>query len=290
MTKVRMHILIILMISIIILIVPKTNNSYGQVFLDPKVKAQTIANQARIERIEITEENSMFTISINTRSSAPIYISSKTYIIPSEGGDPMYIQKVDGLELDKMYIDRGHRTLRYKLYFPAIDPKIETINLRAGEGGNYWHFFEIQLPLDTTAIDENIVKSGKKGKTGKCWYIDSPSYTATSGGLDIIKIELCDTATILHFKVKIPNKSYIYIPPKSSIRDSNGGENLFVRSAEGTNIDKKIYSEGLNDNTIIYKLFFPPIDKSVKKIDFREMNRNGSWFVYELDTDVDEIE
>ncbi|MFB6342089.1 hypothetical protein ACE1ET_10210 [Saccharicrinis sp. FJH62] len=291
----------ILIITFMIL-VTGAGNIWAQKFSHPKYKAKN-AEYVELSGVEITNEYTIVTISALHHSSWALHVSPKTYIINSLGGERLYVQKAEGvyilykkvqpsgisivdslgrIEINKSYYDLGINFKSVKLYFPKIDKEVQNIDYRSGKDGNFWHFFEINVASDI-GVDKSV-KSGKKGKDGNCQYIDNPGYTAKSGNFNITKIELCDTATILHFQVQIPKESWIYIPSKSCIRDSEGGENLFVTSAEGTNIDERILSDEAKDGQIFYKLFFPPIKKSVKKIDFREINEGGSWFVFELDS------
>lgn len=278
----------------------------AQVFMNPHYRAKN-AETADLYSVEITETNTIVCLTLLGAARSSIYISSKTYIEGSEGGKPLYIQKAEGLYfnspnydnlikifnssrseeliLDNQISNFSPTLRRVKLYFPKIDRKSQTINLRAGKDGNFWHFFEINVARDI-GVDKAI-QSSNKGREGDCYFIDDPGYTAKSGGFQISKIELCDTATILHFNAYVSPSGWVSVPSKSCIRDSDGGDNLFVMSAEGTKIDQKITGDMVPEGTIYYKLFFPPIKRSVKKIDFREVNKGGSWFVYELDVDVD---
>ena len=254
----------------------------SQVIAEPKAKATT-TDQAYIEEIEITETNTIFHMLVTSRSSSSFLITSKTYIVNSDGGEPLYIESAEGVTLDKIYTETKKDLTEITLFFPRIGSNVKSINYRSGEGGSYWHFFDISVSSD---IGKDLsVKSGKKGRDGNCIFIENPGYTASSGGFNITKIELCDTATILYFSVVV--RGSIWVPSKSSIRDSNGGDNLFVTAAEGTNMDKEIKASTLEDGILKYKLFFPPINDSIKKIDFREVNDGGSWFIYELDVDTE---
>lgn len=287
--KIQMKMLSVILLLTTVAPFPLT----AQVFEYPRKKAST-TNQARIEKIEITDEQTIFTIEIFERSTRGIFISSKTHIIPSDGGDPLYIQGIDDLELDKMYADLNRKSKKYKFYFPKIDQDVSHINFRSGEEGNYWHFFEINI----TRIDlgvPNTVVSQSKGYNGSCFFIEKPGYTAKGGrNFEITKIELCEDETILHFTASLGGSRWVYIPEKSCIRDSRGGENLFVNYVESTMIaslpmDKKLTAEDIGVEEIEYQMHFPSIGRDVKKIDFREINKGGNWNAYELDVDVSEL-
>ncbi len=270
----------------------------AQFFMDPHYRAKN-AETASLYSVEITENNTILCFNLEGSAQTSVYLSSKTYIENSEGGNSLYIQKAEGLSygvsnhiigysseellLDKQYNNVSESMNRVKLYFPKIEREVSSINFRSGKDGNFWHFFEINVASDI-GVDKTV-KSARKGKNGNCRYVEEPGFTASSGGgFHITKIELCDTATILHFKVY--NSGTVYIPSKSCIRDSNGGENLYVTSAKGTKLDETIRRSQTQNGEMEYSLFFPPIKKTVKNIDFREVNEGGTWFVYELDVDV----
>jgi hypothetical protein len=258
----------------------------AQMFMSPKYKAKNAKN-VRLVSVQNIGEQTVVSLRPLPSPSPSVYISSETYIRSSEGGEPLFIQKVEGYELDKRYDEIGLLKKDLKLYFPKIEQDVKVIDFRAGKEGNFWHFFEISVGTDI-GIDLTV-KSGNKGEDGNCRFIENPGYIAKSGGFGIPKIELCDTATILHFKVNIAPNGRFFVPAKSSIRDSNGGVDLFVTKAEGTKINEWISVGKSDGNEVYYKLFFPPIKRTVKKIDFREINNGGSWFVYELDTDVGDL-
>ena len=262
------------------------NSLFGQVFTSPKVRASSFSN-IYVDKVEITDKNTIVTVRTRIRSINSVCFSSKTYIVASDGGEPLYVQKVDGFDLDKVYTKNNLNNEKFKFYFPKIKSNIGNINFRAGKNGSYWHFFEIGLPM-YIGID-GVAKTLAKGIKDNYRYVDFPGYTAISGGFLVEKIELHDTVTVLHFRIRLGQDSYFYIPAKSCIRDSNGGENLYVIAAEGATIgERKTFEKGFlpRNGEVEFKLFFPPIDKSVKKIDFREVNYGGNWFVYELDVDI----
>lgn len=284
MTRTREQLKMVLVLLIILI----AYWAKGQVFNKPNVNASTTKNQVMIKKIEMTDDQTIFTLWVKPRANNSVYISSKTYIVPGSGGKKYYIEKVDGLSLDALHnVEATDGPQEYVLYFPPIEQGVRSLNFRAGEDGNYWHFFDIDVSTDI-GIDGRV-KSGRKGKEDNCKFIEEPGYTAKSGGFTISRIDICDNETVLYFEVNLRQFSAIWIPPKSSIRDSNGGEDMFVIKAEGTNIDERITASSNNGEILNYKLFFPPIDKSVKKIDFREVNKGGDWFVYELDVDVNDL-
>ncbi len=275
-------------IGLVLLIILFAYWAKGQVFNEPRVNACTDKN-VFIKKIEITDQETIFTLWLRPYHHNTIFVSSKTYITSSNGGDKLYINEVKDYALDRtLQLDEEKKYQELVVYFPKIDPSVQALNFRAGEDGSYWHFFDIDVSTNI-GIDKSV-KSGRKGEEDNCKFIESPGYTAKSGGFAITRIDLCEDETVLYFEVNLRQFSAIWIPPKSAIRDSNGGKDLFVIKAEGTNIGERI-TAGDNDGEILnYKLFFPPIKESVKKIDFREVNKGGTWFIYEMDADVSNVD
>ena len=98
--------------------------------------------------------------------------------------------------------------------------------------------------------------------------------------IKIQKIELHDTATVIHFKA-FANAGYTFsIPAQTYIQPESENEKLFITSAEGLTIGawENIGSTGESE----YKLFFPAINESVSKFDYGEANEGGNWFIYDI--------
>ncbi|XOV94844.1 MAG: hypothetical protein ACFHWX_09080 [Bacteroidota bacterium] len=264
-----------------------TFTAKGQLFMRPRVNANTTNNQVAVSKVEITDKETIISLWVKPRTNSSVYFSSKTYIVSSTGGKQLFISGVKDMELDKLYTDPNDEAREYTLYFPKIETGTQSINLRAGEEGNYWHFFDIDISTDIGA--DKSVKSGMKGEEDGCKFIKEPGYTAKTNGFEIRRIDICDDETVLYFEVKLHKGAGIYIPSKSAIRNSKGGEDIFVIEAEGTNMDEMIVSEAKSGEIFRYKLVFPPLDASIKHIDFRELTKGGTWFVYEMDTDVSEV-
>ncbi|MDD3323477.1 MAG: TlpA disulfide reductase family protein [Paludibacter sp.] len=109
--------------------------------------------------------------------------------------------------------------------------------------------------------------------------IENPYFSATTAPyVKITKIELSDTATIMSFDVTFfPKWSISLSSKKTYIQDSKGGEKLYVKRAEGIELDKKITSSVTGRN--IYKLFFPPLNKNTTLIDYME----DQWKIFDIE-------
>ncbi|MFW5645558.1 MAG: hypothetical protein ACOCZL_06560, partial [Bacteroidota bacterium] len=109
--------------------------------------------------------------------------------------------------------------------------------------------------------------------------IENPKFSATTAPyVKITRIELQDTSTVLDFEVDYFPGWWIQVSSsETSIQNSKGGNKLYVTSAEGIELDKKVNTPKNGKN--IYTLYFPPLDKSVETIDFLE----ESWKIYDIE-------
>ncbi len=114
--------------------------------------------------------------------------------------------------------------------------------------------------------------------------IQNPDYISSNAG-KIIKVELTDKVTVLHFAFKRSLGSWIYIPKETYIEDSYKGGRLYVTKSEGISLNKKITIT--DSNEIRYKLYFPALGKDAKKINYGESNVGGNWFISKLDLTKD---
>lgn len=111
--------------------------------------------------------------------------------------------------------------------------------------------------------------------------IENPQYGFNSLPGKITKVEVLEDATVLHFHIEYTPGQWISIPKKSCIIASDDNEEqLLVTKAEGINLGKKhtVDSTGVID----YQLYFPPLNKQVEKIDFKESNKGGTWYVHDI--------
>ncbi len=112
--------------------------------------------------------------------------------------------------------------------------------------------------------------------------IENPKYgIANSPHVQITKIEITDSFTILTFHVKIPQSGWVAIHEQSYIQPAGDTAKMFMIKAEGIDIEQRMtWEEGKEE--ISYKLFFPKIDSTVDRLDFGEPVAN-SWSFYDLE-------
>ena len=254
----------------------------AQIVNAPRCMAVSNSN-VRIKRIEINDDNTVFHLNLDNGVEDGFIVPSSTYIISADGGDALKIVKVKGIELDREYRNANKSAL--KLYFPRITNDIKKLTFRSGSDACNWNFYEIDLGrgsgaryFKAPAKKRIIYKDGKKVRL-----VEQPHFKASSASnLKLKSVEMSDEQTILSFSYTNHGGGFS-IPRGSCIQEGDGGELLFVKRAEGTNVDEKVTRVG----TVHYKLFFPPVSEDVKKIHFKEANNGGNWFVFDIDVRMD---
>ena len=97
--------------------------------------------------------------------------------------------------------------------------------------------------------------------------IDNPLYEVKSSGIyNVTKIELGDAETRLTIHSTFIPGWWVSFSKDDIIRDSETGKTYQLTGIEGGELDKQIPMPASGDSTVV--LIFPPLDKSVKKIDF----------------------
>lgn len=112
--------------------------------------------------------------------------------------------------------------------------------------------------------------------------IRNPDYVHMNFRAEVTKVEIFDTKTILHFKMEEPIGYRFSIPSQTYIEDVSGrGQKLYITKSQGIKMEK--WHTISSSNEMTYKLFFPPLPKGVKKINYGESNTADNWFIYSLD-------
>lgn len=99
--------------------------------------------------------------------------------------------------------------------------------------------------------------------------IVNPAYEVKSSGIDnIVKIELLKTATRVHVKTTFLPNWWVRFPKTTFIQPEGSDEMMLATGIEKGEFDKEIYMPASGDS--LFVLIFPPLDKSVKKINYGE--------------------
>ena len=109
-------------------------------------------------------------------------------------------------------------------------------------------------------------------------FIENPEYGLSKYPGEITKIEIQDTTTVLHFKIKKLRWGYFHILKESYIQDLSGDNKLFVTKVTGAKFKRNDFPPS---GEVTYQLYFPPIDKTAKTIDFGVEKERG-WHVYDI--------
>ena len=98
--------------------------------------------------------------------------------------------------------------------------------------------------------------------------IEKPGFLlASSRTLEISKITLTDTATVLYFDAHGPAKNWFDVAKTCTLTDNKG--NVYpVQSSEGIELGKKFFLSETGDAK--FSLVFPPLKRGAKSVDFSE--------------------
>lgn len=103
---------------------------------------------------------------------------------------------------------------------------------------------------------------------------------STSSYVEIEKIELRDTATVLWIHVDFTPGNWISIPQKTYLQPVGKKEKLFIVAAVGIPLNEQYTIPASGEAN--FQLIFPKIDPSVTKLDYGEANDGGTWFFYDI--------
>ena len=108
--------------------------------------------------------------------------------------------------------------------------------------------------------------------------IDRPPFLAwSSTSLEIDKIVLSDTATVLHIKAFYRPKNWIKIASGSFLKVSNG-EMYPLRRGVGITPDKEFWMPESGEAE--FQLVFPPLPSGITTVDFSEGNSEGAFQIW----------
>ncbi len=97
--------------------------------------------------------------------------------------------------------------------------------------------------------------------------IENPSFEVTKSGIrHVSKIEIDKDETRIHIHDKFMPNWWDMFKKDVFIQCNNEEDKVYLKSIVGHDLGKKIFMPKSGEKTIV--LVFPPIDKSIKKIDF----------------------
>ena len=113
--------------------------------------------------------------------------------------------------------------------------------------------------------------------------IEQPPFTAwSSTSIEIDKVALSDTATVLHIKAFYRPKNWIRIASGSFLKGSDG-ELYPLRHGIGITPDQEFWMP--ESGQAEFKLVFPPLPKDITSIDFSEGDTEGAFKIWGIQLD-----
>ncbi|MBC3757902.1 TlpA family protein disulfide reductase [Hyunsoonleella sp. SJ7] len=114
--------------------------------------------------------------------------------------------------------------------------------------------------------------------------IENPEYGLATYPGEITKIEMLDTTTVLHFKLKKLPWGYFHLHEESYIQDLSGDKKLFTIKLTGAEFKRNYFPKS---GEVTYQLYFPPLSKTVKTIEFG-VEKKGGGGIYDIIIQEDE--
>jgi len=112
--------------------------------------------------------------------------------------------------------------------------------------------------------------------------IEHPEYeSCNTGSLEICKVEMKDSETVLYCDGFGRPDSWIYLTSKSYLKGKSGKIYKFIRS-EGFEMDKEIYMPA--SGTISFKLYMESLDKNETSFDFMEGENSDQFRILGIKT------
>lgn len=108
--------------------------------------------------------------------------------------------------------------------------------------------------------------------------IEQPPFVAwSSSTIEIDKVVLSDTATVLYIKAFYRPKYWIKVASGSFLKGNNG-KKYTLRSGVGITLDKELWMSDSGEAT--FQLIFPPLPQGVTSVDFSEGDVPNSYHIY----------
>ena len=120
------------------------------------------------------------------------------------------------------------------------------------------------------------------GAQGQTRVIEQPAFdTWNSTTLEIDRIELSDTATVFYVDAFFRPHYWIQIVKETTLQAD--GKSYPIRSAEGITLSEKFWMP--DSGTASFRLFFPPLPKGTRQVDFIEGNEERAFRIWGIRLD-----
>lgn len=110
--------------------------------------------------------------------------------------------------------------------------------------------------------------------------INNPHFDHSTGTGIVVKVELLEDATVLHFDIVLYTTKPCHIPSSSYIQPVGSEEKYFVKDSEGVVLDEEFDVPGKLRKK--YKLIFPKLPEDVTHVKFDEFE-HGTWEIHGLE-------
>ncbi|MDR3250181.1 MAG: TlpA family protein disulfide reductase [Tannerella sp.] len=108
--------------------------------------------------------------------------------------------------------------------------------------------------------------------------IERPAFESwSSTSVEVEKIELNDTATVMRFRAYFPAGNWIRISGESYLRESGTDNRWMISGSEGIGLDEEFYMPESGEAT--FSLIFPSLPPNITKIDFTEGDCDGCFII-----------
>ena len=116
------------------------------------------------------------------------------------------------------------------------------------------------------------------GCTNNRGVVECPAFTVrNTNGLEIAKVELSDTATVLYMKAFFTPNTWIKINSKSFLTD-NQGKQYTILSTGGIVLGEKFYMPDSGETE--FTMTFPLLASNAVFVDFSEGDSDGAWKIW----------
>ena len=102
---------------------------------------------------------------------------------------------------------------------------------------------------------------------------------STTENLQITKIELTDSATVLYFHCTYRPNNWISIPKETFIQSVGSSNKLFITATKGIPLGARHWMT--DSGEVDYQLIFPKLEDNVTSIDYGEAN-GGGWNIFDI--------
>ena len=107
--------------------------------------------------------------------------------------------------------------------------------------------------------------------------VEHPAFIARNTTLEINKVELSDTATVLYMKAFYPPGNWIK-PDSNTFLTDNEGKKYTILSSKGISMAEQFIMP--NSGEADFSLIFPPVAPNATFVDYSEGDYNGAWKIW----------